>query len=271
MRILPAGLALALALVPSSAGGQARSERFAAPVLPVQAPIEPDRAFLASAVVPGLGQRMLGQDRWLPYIVVEAWGLLSWLRHRSDGRELERRYRDLAWRVARRVSVGERRDPAFEYYEALTHYEASGAFDTDAARAGVQPEPDVTTFNGNVWRLAKSLYVPGGANPAPGSPEHAAAIAYYTQNAMGDELAWAWGSSVLEQEVYTGLIEASDDAFRSATQALGLVVANHVVSAIDALISARLRAATGLDVGVRGGLDGAVPGARWRAELRIGW
>lgn len=232
---------------------------------------EPLRAFAASAFVPGLGQRMLGQDRWVPYVVVEAWGLFSWLRHRSDAHDLERRYRDLAWNVARRVSTGDRVDPAFDYYESLAHYEASGAFDANPEQPGVQPEPDPTTYNGNVWRLARALYVPGGGNPLPGSPAHDAAMAYYMENAVAPEFAWAWGSSTLEQRVYAQLIDRSDDAFRAASQAIGLLIANHLVSAIDALISARLRQTTGLDVHLRGGLEGAGSRTRWRGEVRVGW
>jgi hypothetical protein len=135
----------------------------------------------------------------------------------------------------------------------------------------VQPEQDATTFNGNVWRLARSLYGPGGGDPPAGSPEHQRALEYYTSHAMGPELAWAWGSSVLEQRVYADLIDQSDDAFRAATQALGLIVANHVVSAIDALVSARLRRSTGLEWEMRGGVEGAGRSSRWRAEVRIGW
>jgi len=46
----------------------------------------------------------------------------------------------------------------------------------------------------------------------------------------------------LELEEYRATIRASDDAFRSAQNQLGLLLANHLTSAIDALISSRLSA-----------------------------
>jgi hypothetical protein len=41
--------------------------------------------------------------------------------------------------------------------------------------------------------------------------------------------------------VYEDLIQQSDENLRNSTTILGVILANHVVSAVDALISARLR------------------------------
>jgi hypothetical protein len=44
----------------------------------------------------------------------------------------------------------------------------------------------------------------------------------------------------LEQDLYRRTIEESDEGYRQATQHLGLLLANHLISAIDAFVSNRL-------------------------------
>lgn len=242
----PYGLVLFRALL-CLAAGVAQGARAAAAVLPrdsLPAPPGPGRAFLYSVVVPGAGQWLLDQERWPPYAAFELWGWIQLLDSRRDGRALQRRYRDLAWLVARRVSTGARRDGSFEYYEALANFRASGAFDADPARVGIQPELDETTFNGSVWALARALYFPAGEpEPPEDSPEYRKALEYYRRRAYPAEYAWDWGENGLEQGAYARLIRDSDELLRRATIMLGVLVGNHLVSAIDALVSARLQAA----------------------------
>jgi hypothetical protein len=45
---------------------------------------------------------------------------------------------------------------------------------------------------------------------------------------------------VLHQEEYAGLIRDSDEALRSSTSMIGVILANHLLSAVDALVSGRL-------------------------------
>jgi len=203
--------------------------------------IEPGVALAASALLPGAGQFALGNDRWVPYLALEVWGWLSFLDRRGDARALAADYRDLARFVARRVSVGERRDTIFEYYEAMTHFSASGTFDSDPELEGIQPEPDPRTFNGDQWSLARSLFFPGGSNYQPGSIPYARALDYYLEHAIPPTFTWAWGDSNLEQESFRELIRRSDEAYRSSTQLLGLILVNHLVSAVDALVIGRLQ------------------------------
>lgn len=204
----------------------------------------PGRAFLYSVVVPGAGQWLLDQERWPPYAAFELWGWIQLVDSRSDGKALQRRYRDLAWLVARRVSAGPRRDGDFDYYEALANFRASGAFDADPSRAGVQPERDESTFNGSVWALARALFFPAGEpEPPEDSPQYRQALEYYRSRAYTPEYAWDWGENGLEQEAYARLIRDSDELLRRATIMLGVLLGNHLVSAIDALVSARLKAA----------------------------
>jgi hypothetical protein len=196
--------------------------------------------FLASAVVPGAAQFLMGDDRWVPYAAVEVWALISYVQQRRLGRSLEARYRDVAWQVARRVSVGERRDTVFEYYEAMIYYPSSGGWMPDGF-----PEQQAGTFNGELWRLATALYFPGGRPAAPGSPDYEAAVRFYLSRAVPPGYAWAWGSAALEQQVFADLISESDAAFRSATRYVGVILANHMASAVEALITSRLRQMSG--------------------------
>lgn len=240
-------LAIAVVAAPREAPAQARAqaERFAvAEPQDTAGRIDAGRAFLFSALVPGAGQRMLGQSRWVPYLALEAWAWLTYFDRAREGRRLERQYRDLAWSVARLASAGPRRDGAFEYYEALGKYVASGAYDAEPERPGLQPEQDTATFNGDLWKLARSIHLPAGADPEDTeTPEYFQALSYYARNAIAPPFAWTWGASPLGQQRYRELIHASDESLREATTMLGLILANHMVSAVDAFITARMRAA----------------------------
>jgi hypothetical protein len=260
MRVLPMRVLsmLVLAMLLATVPGEAAAQQFEpgganqwTPAVPPQTPAREATArvrpagdeertlsplFLASALMPGAAQYLAGDERWVPYVAVEAWALVSHVQQRRLARSLEERYRDVAWQVARRVSVGARRDTVFEYYEAMAHYSSSGGWMPDGA-----PERQAGTYNGELWRLARALYFPGGQAAAPGSPAYEAALAFYLSRAVPPGYAWAWGASNLEQQVFVDLIAESDAAFRSATRYIGVILANHVTSAVEALITSRLR------------------------------
>ncbi len=205
-------------------------------------PPQPGKAFLLSAAIPGAGQWFLGQGRWPAYLAVEAWAWLQFLDWRREGHELQGRYRDLAWFVARRVSTGPRTEAGWDYYEALTKFQSSGAYDSNPLLPGVQPEEDPATFNGSIWALARDIYLPGDPEtPAEeGSEPYEKAFSYYLSRAYAPELAWDWGSNALLQEEYASLIKEADEALRSSTSMIGVILANHLLSAVDALVSGRL-------------------------------
>jgi hypothetical protein len=233
----------------------------------------PAVAFLASAAVPGSGQLLLGDQRWVPYLALELWAWRTYLDHRARGRELEERYRDVAWSVARRVGTGARRDTVFEYYEALTKWTASGAWNRQPTSPVIVPETDPRTFNGHIWLMARALFMRGSVE-VPGSPEYARALEYYRTHAVPPGYAWAWGENELEQQAFAGLITESDAAFRAGGRILGVLLANHVVSAVDALITARLNAAGGPPIRLRLGLEpeAGSPAAgvgRWSVGLSL--
>jgi hypothetical protein len=226
----------------------------------------PAGAFGSSLVVPGLGQAALGLRRWVAYGVVELgfWGVH--LDARWDERRFRGRYRDLAWDVAREQSGMERQDAGWGYYEAMSRYLSSGAYDIDPTTPGLQPETDPATFNGSVWDLAQGIYLPGGSG-GPGTPGYDRALAYYTDHAAGPSFLWDWSGQEAELERFRSLIRRSDDEARLASGALGLVLANHLVAAIDALIVARLW--TEDDVHLESGFYGAGPSLRWRVSLEL--
>jgi hypothetical protein len=268
---IPAGAAAQGAPVPSARFGVTGHLDMSA--LP-QTAARPGIAFLASAILPGAGQWLQDEDRWVPYVLTETWAWATYFSNRGRAADLRADYRDLAWAVARRVSVGARRDTVFEYYETLSEWQTSGAFDVDPRTDGTQPESDAGTFNGDVWRLARSLLIPGGATAPPGSPEYERALQYYREHAIPDGYAWAWGPNGLEQQRFRELIRASDDASRAATLRLGIILANHVISAVDALVIARVREAAGGDGAPALHLESAVrpdatDGWRWTAGIRI--
>jgi hypothetical protein len=225
----------------------------------------PSPVFLASAVLPGSAQYLMGDDRWVPYIAVELWSLVSWAQQRRLARSLEQRYRDVAWQVPRRSDRPEtRRDTVFEYYEAMAYYRASGGWMPDGL-----PERQAGTFNGDLWALAKALYIPAGQPATPGTAAFQAAVAYYQSRAIPPGYGWAWGGSNLEQQVFADLIVESDAAFRSASRYAGMILANHITSAVDALITARLRQLAGNGVGFESAPVPGAGGVRWAYGLRV--
>ncbi|MEZ4414598.1 MAG: hypothetical protein R3E10_02510 [Gemmatimonadota bacterium] len=214
--------------------------------------IRPLWASTSSAAVPGLGQWALGQRRSWIYLGAEVATWWLFLDARSRGRQGRRDYRDLAWEVARGASTP-RTDGDFDYYERMSKFVRSGAFDRDPSTPGIQPEADVGTYNGSVWVLAQGIFL-GPGTPDPASPGYQRALEYYAERAYGDAFVWDWTDRSAEQERFRSLIRRSDDAFRTASTAVGLVLTNHLISSVDALLSARL---PGMEV--RGSL---VPGFR---------
>ena len=202
----------------------------------------PGTAFLLSLAVPGLGQRIQGHGRWTAYVAAELWAWIQYRSRRREGRNLQEEYRDLAWLVARRVSSGWRQEGDWEYYETLTKYSASGAYDSDPGTPGIQPEEDSATFNGSVWVLSQEIYLPEDPE-APldeSSPQYQQALDYYASRAYDPSMAWDWGGNPLHQAEYNNLIRSSDENLRRATAMIGVILANHLLSGIDALVSGRL-------------------------------
>jgi hypothetical protein len=212
---------------------------------------------IASAVMPGTGQARLGQDRFVGYMAVEGFLWIRYLTDRRAGIDARNAYRDIAMRVSRAGFPGPKPQGNFEYYERMEHWIASGSYDSDPG-AGFAPETDTTTFNGKMWSIARTTYWSDPRTPPPvGSAAYEAAINFYQQNAVTDDFAWSWRNAPLHQDVYRRSVRASNNGFRHAAEDIGAVIANHVLSTVDAYISLRLRIGDAAEGGESGLAIGA--------------
>ena len=200
---------------------------------------------LASLLVPGTGQLLAHQDRGAVYLAAEVYLVSRFLQLDHEAMAEARRFQNLAFDVARRTYGPMRRDTIFEYYEQMERFAESGAYDADSGAAFV-PETDRNTYNGSMWLLARRTYWEDpNVAPDPTSPQYWKALQFYQARAVGPNFLWSWRNHSLEHEVFRDYIKRSDNAFRRAQNQIGLLLANHVLSAVDALISARLSAAAG--------------------------
>jgi hypothetical protein len=206
---------------------------------------------LASLLIPGSGQLLAGQDRGAVYLAAEVYLLSRYLQLDHEATQEARRYQDLAFDVARRAFQPTRRDTVFEYYEQMERFVESGTYDADTGSAFV-PESDTRTYNGSVWLLARRTYwADPNVPPDPTSPQYWNAVQFYQARAVSDNFQWSWREHSLEHQVFRDYMQRSDNAFRRAQSQIGLLLANHLVSAIDALISARMSAAAGRNAEMR--------------------
>jgi hypothetical protein len=200
---------------------------------------------LASLLLPGSGQLLAHQDRGAVYLAAEVYLVSRFLQLDHEATMEARRFQNLAFDVARRSYGPARRDTIFEYYEQMERFAESGSYDADPGPAFV-PEVDAQTYNGAVWLLARRTYWEDpNVPPDPTSPQYWRALQFYQARAVGPNFQWSWRDHSLEHEVFRDYIKRSDIAFRRAQNQIGLLLANHVLSAVDALISARLSAAAG--------------------------
>ena len=231
-----------LALIAAASAGVAQQQEPPASVF-----VRP----LASLLVPGTGQLLAHQDRGAVYLAAEVYLVSRFLQLDHEAMAEARRFQNLAFDVARRTYGPMRRDTIFEYYEQMERFAESGAYDADPGGA-FAPETDTVTYNGSVWLLARRTYWEDpNVPPDPTSPQYWKALQFYQARAVGPNFQWSWRDHSLEHEVFRDYIKRSDNAFRRAQNQIGLLLANHVLSAVDALISARLSAAAGRAAEIR--------------------
>ena len=210
------------------------------PPLPVPLLKRPWVRPIGSLLVPGSGQLAGGQSRGLVYLAAELWIVSRAIESGRSGRQQAGQFRALLFDVARKQFSPIRVDGPWEYYEAAEKFVESGVFNANFG-GPFAPESDTSTFNGSLWLLARrTFFVNPDSIPAPLSAPYQAAIRFYIAHAVTDQLRYSWRGARLEQDVYRSQIRASDDALRARTNYLGALVLNHLVSAVDALISLRL-------------------------------
>jgi hypothetical protein len=198
-----------------------------------------EAAPLASLVVPGLGQARLRQGRTAAYAAVEAFLLLQYGKDIREAHQNARDYRAIARTIARRGFVAAPPDTAWQYYEKLTEFIESGAF-TMTASGPVVPEVDTLTYNGAQWQLAQRQFGVSPQSSDIGSPAYARALELYMARAVRQPYRWSWRNAQLEKDIYVRTISRTNDAYRRATIDLSAVIANHLLSAIDAFVTVRL-------------------------------
>ena len=226
------------------AGGHGRVSVPGAPLLGMQIP--PWTAPLASALVPGAGQAVLGQQRFIAYLAVETFVWLQYFKDQRDWRQQRAAYRDLAARVARSPFTTSPPVGDWAYYESMEHYLESGVYSLSGSMTDVQPETNESTYNGAMWYLARKNFWSDPAVPPPtNSPEYQHALQFYESRAVLPQYRWSWRNVQLEQDLYRRTINKANDAVRRATSDLGVVLANHVLSMVDAYATWRLQAARG--------------------------
>jgi hypothetical protein len=197
---------------------------------------------IASAAVPGSGQLALSQQRSVAYAVAEVYMLVQAVVAQRDADRQREQYQNLASEVARAQFGGSRPiGPWVTYYEPMEKFLESGAFSL-VKGATVVPETDESTYNGSRWLQARQTYWRDPAvPPAVGSPEYARALAAYVKEAWPDEYRWSWRDAQLQWDVYRQLIASKNRSYQRANNYLGLVIANHLVSMVDAYVSVRIR------------------------------
>ena len=215
---------------------------------------------LASAILPGAGQALLRSGRAFIYAGIETLGWIRYSRQQSDGDRFRTRYRELSRTVARAAFNPSGPDGDWDYYERMEKFAASGAYDRIPG-GDVDPESDPSTFNGSIWLLARQTYWRDpDTSPTPSSPEFQSAIAFYAKRAVPSDLRWSWVGAAEGFQQYRRSVAASNTAFKRAERTAGLIIANHILSAVDAYVTVRMRLSNDLRGGTMLSFSANVPG-----------
>lgn len=202
---------------------------------------------VSSALVPGWGQVRLGQSRFVAYLAIEAYAIIGYVNDESALYRERSRFTSLARDIARAFVPGNDKVGTWDYYEAMEKHIESGVFDRTPGSGTLSPEVDTTTYNGSIWLRARRLseWANPGVEPPTSSPQYQAAVSYYIAHAVGPEFRWSWRNAQLEWDLYRQSIRRKNDAGREAEHFLAVVAVNHLLSAVDAFITLRLRGGVG--------------------------
>jgi len=201
---------------------------------------------IASAIIPGLGQVRLGKDRFVGYMAAEAFLIFQYAKNNREGNDNTREYRAIARDIARRNFPGTHPDTSWQYYEKVATFLESGLFTESTSGGPTIPESHADTYNGKQWVAARETYgIPLDLVDASRHANYADALAFYESRAIPQAYGWSWRNAQLEKDVFTRTIARSNDAFRRANSDLVALIANHLLSAVDAFASVRLIQAAG--------------------------
>jgi hypothetical protein len=214
---------------------------------------------LASAALPGSGQALLGQDRFIAYLALETFALLGYVDQHKAQLRATSEYQSLAASVARSQFPNDGPVGNWAYYELMEHWIESGVFNL-VPGGNFTPEADVTTYNGAAWLLARQTYwADPNVQPDTTSATYRKSIAFYLGRAIQPQYRFSWRNAQLEQDAYIQKIEERNQAARDARLQLGILIANHLLSMVDAYVTLR----------VHGGLG--APGSPTSLSATIPW
>jgi hypothetical protein len=209
----------------------------------VRAHPAPIWAPIASLVLPGAGQAALRQTRGVAYLAAEAYAWVQAIEYRREANRRRADYHRTAREVAR-APFGATRDTSWAYYETLEERIESGRYNLTPG-GPLTPETDTATYNGLVWYNARALFWDPNTPLPPSDPRYQRALAEYEVRAVKPDFAWSWRDQQLQWDIYKADIARENQLSRDLTVTLVVIGANHLVSAIDALASVRLREARG--------------------------
>jgi hypothetical protein len=198
---------------------------------------------IASAILPGSGQFLIGEDRFVAYAAIE---LAMWLKRRNDRLDQSRQERDfraLARDVARSHFSPNPPDGDWEYYEEMKKFSESGEY--SLVDGQLVPDTSSKTFNGFIWRRIREH-----------NPDMPSALAEYERRAIKPEFQWSWRDNSLQYDIFQRKTDQRNAAAGRVASDLVVIGANHVLSMVDAFRSVRLRAYVPAGGGV--GLGGTV-------------
>jgi hypothetical protein len=169
------------------------------------------------------------------------WAWIQYIDTRREGGRRRREYQSLARDVARSRFPGPYPVGDFEYYEHMLKNVESGDFDL-VPGGDLDPETDTITYNGRRWLDARRLFWEDPNDPpALGSPAYLSALEFYRVNAIPTQYRWSWLLAPLEFDVFRRSIVRSNVAYKRSVEYLGVIIANHALSAVDAFVTLRLR------------------------------
>lgn len=192
--------------------------------------VPPALAPVASAILPGAGQYLQKQDRWVAYLAVEGLGWWKLVHDRNERSRQEAEFKTLARTVARARFSAEGPDGDWRYYEMMRDFKESGAY--SRSETHLEPETNDSTFNGYTWRVI--------AATTDTITNKAGALALYAQRAYKDDMLWSWQNASLQLDLFTRSTERRNDADAAAKADIAVLMLNHLISMVDAYSVFRL-------------------------------
>ncbi len=222
--------------------------------------LHPGIRIALGALVPGLPQYLEGQWRGWAYFAAEGAAITGMVFFNAQAHDRVDRYHEIS-RQARRNFVlgGLRNNPEEvpeemsggfgEYYEDLTKWTSSGDYDNDPSREGIQPETDTRTYNGHQWQIARiNNYsgTNGGIPVAQSAEEEARALAAYSEAVYPLQYNWDWTGLESSETLYHKVFNSAEDSYRRRNKFTAVLLANHIISAIDMLVMEKINQTRGM-------------------------